>query len=172
MGYDLYLKAPRQPAPETDWKDEASRKEYYAWQEESHSYLRRNIFGMGPVRDDMERLGMGFWAEKYVEQPAFPRHDSYGVTYNDEDEVVGDRAKEYEKDLADHLSWHGPEIPGIPLHKFCSNDGWHVTREECRAALHLYEEALKSGEPHPESFMDDVIPFLREAAATDGFEVN
>lgn len=180
MGYDMYLKAPRIPEPMVNWKDEQSRADYFAWQNDSHSYLRRNIFGMSAVRDNMEKLGMGFWAEDYLPRPGYPNSDAYGVDFEEWEGTdgewhsgwQGERAEEYEKALAEHLAWHGPEVPGIPLHKFCSNDGWHVTKEECRAALHLYEQAVKGGEAHPESFYTDLIPFLREGGQTDGFEVN
>lgn len=67
-------------------------------------------------------------------------------------------------------TWPEPSVfePGIPVHKLCSNDGWHVTAVECLSALIIWE---RRGKPMPEEFMDDVIPFLQAAARRDGFEV-
>ena len=71
----------------------------------------------------------------------------------------------------DHLRAHEGDTPGIPAHKLRSNNGWHVTREECVQALATYDEAVAGGAAHPESFREDLVPFLRTAAAHDGFEV-
>lgn len=71
--------------------------------------------------------------------------------------------------LRDH---GGPdEQPGIPIHKFASNDGWQVTAQECRQAVAAHEAAMAAGLPHPPALREDVLPFLRAAAQADGFEV-
>jgi hypothetical protein len=147
MGYDYYIRSPRDP--QLEWPD--------------------------PFTDALIAMGMGFEAEDYFTVPPWPDRAEYGVQYDEWDgHVIGERAKEFEDAVAEVLRWRGPEIPpGIPVPKVCtSNDGWHVTREECRAALRLYEFAIRDGKTHPEAFGDDFIPFLRAAAEADGFEIN
>lgn len=137
-----------------------------------HTYFERNTWGSRQLADALIATGTGFDAETWLPIPPFPEIADYGCEWNDDGEPVGDRADEYSDILAKHLAWHGPEVPGIPIHKICTtNDGWHVTREECRSALALYELHLAAGGSHPEAFGDDFIPFLREAARRDGFEV-
>jgi hypothetical protein len=185
VGYDMTVRGGPQPPP-VDYAKPDTIREHMDFRHEQHTYFRRNIFGMGPTRDALERLEMGFWAENWVPLPPFPSLADFGITDVDDEahyrkvqqdepwfeyEAISDAAKNFEAATAEHLRWHGPEIPGIPLHKFCSNDGWHVTREECQAALVRYELAIGNGEPHPEEFSDDLIPFLRAGARYDGFEV-
>jgi len=170
VGYDCYTR-PR-----------AKCDDYRTWREENpNAYFRRNLSGGSYLAEALIAAGMGFDAEQYVSVPRFPDADEYGVNYaewKDEDGhwhagYVGDRAGEYNAEVARVLAWHGPEIPGIPVHKVCgSNDGWHVTKEECKAALGLYERHIAKGGQHPEAFGDDFIPFLRESARGDGFEVH
>lgn len=178
MGYDCYIRSAREPKPEwpSPFTEEAYRE--YAenqreWEARTHGYFRRSLSGGSRLADALIAMGMGFEAETFLPVPPWPDREEYGVDWNDEGDVVGERAKEYEAAVAAVLDWHGPEIPGIPVHKVCrSNDGWHVTREECRAALQLYEFAIRDGKGHPEAFADDFIPFLRAGAEADGFEVH
>lgn len=178
MGYDctIILNDPTSdPCPEVDWENEASRENYEAWCD--RNYFRRNVWGMEHLRDAMVQLGMAF--TDFDVMPDFPDAEAWGVRFNEwknadgkwESGYVGTRSKEYEAEIERVLRFHGPEIPGIPMHKFCSNDGWIVTREECQAALGLYEFALRDGKGHPDAFGDDFIPFLRQAARHKGFEV-
>lgn len=131
MGYDLLVCDRTGDPLETTYED--------------NYYLRRNIFGMGPLRDALERHDIGYWPMG-GEKP-FPQ----GGT---DDDVM-----EWLRDTRD-------ERPGIPLHKLCSNDGWWVTAAECRSALQLWEA---KGCPADEEFRDDWIPFLQTAAANGGF---
>lgn len=157
MGYDMYVR----PIPH------GSRPaDYY----NSDQYLRRNIFGMHPTVEAMVELGMAFWSE----HGPFPEYPGY-EHFDAEDEPVTDEGREYAARVAKLLSWHGddPQAQGIPSHKFTSNDGWHVTKQECEQALAAYDAAMAAGHVHPERwFRDDLIPFLRHAAAADGFEVH
>lgn len=141
------------------------------------NYLRRNIWGIGRFCDALLDLGMGFDSPT----PEWPR-DLDNVKY--EDHVAYDEKLECEVGLTDrgrtHLrrtelvrSTHSEcGTPGIPLFKFSSNDGWHVTVIECQQALTIYESAMAAGTPHPDAFHTDTIPFLRLAAEEDGFEVH
>lgn len=164
MGYDCYVRT-------------ASGADH----DNDEHYFRRSIFGGSPLADALIALGMGFEAETFAPIPLFPDADEYGVEWHEwkdetgkwHDGYIGERATEYEAEVNRVLDWHGPEIPGIPVHKICTtNDGWHVTRAECDAALHLYESAIRDGKPHPEAFRDDFVPFLRCGAQHDGFEVH
>lgn len=172
MGYDCYVRNPREKRPDVDWSNEASIADYEDWS--SRNYFRRNIWGIGHLRDALIEMGMGFDPSPFgVDHPAWPTPQEYGVTdWNDEGEPVGGRAAEFKAAQEKVLAWHGPEIPGIPVHKFCSNDGWHVTKVECQSAIDLYEFAIRDGKAHPEAFGEDFVPFLREAARCDGFEVH
>jgi len=130
MGYDCHV------------VDEAGKE----LPDAENRYLRRNIFSMGPLRDELERLEMGF----YSNVPPWPKPPCT------------------EEEMAKWLRATFNESPGIALHKCCSNDGYIVTALECKTALAIWERA---GSPMPEVFYDDFIPFLREAAANGGFGV-
>lgn len=180
MGYDCYVRSPRVPAPDVDWTDRASCDAYFTWQHETAAYFRRSIGSIGGTREAIRAMGMGFWFDEYprLEVPGFPGPGTYDLVekeWQDDDGgwhyYAGARYAEYEAALGAKLAWHGPEVPGIPLDKFCSNDGWHVTKVECRSALDIYWKAREAGTPHPDAFRDDFIPFLTHAAEADGFEV-
>lgn len=106
--------------------------------------------------------------------PKFPLWAVYGVSdFDSAGQPVGGRAKEYEHALWRILSWHGPtDEEGIPVHKLCSNLGWHVTADECRAAVHTFDQWRSLDNPTPASFGDELVPFLRVAVDLDGFEVH
>ncbi|GAA2822470.1 hypothetical protein [Saccharopolyspora taberi] len=141
--------------------------------DEEHTYLRRNIWGMGPTRQALVDLGMAFLSE----MPAFPddSHLSRKTDFNEDGEPVTEQAKRFveaiERTLADHGAGDAEYLGGIPLHKFGSNDGWHVTDKECTEALAAYDTSIQHGDKHPEAFDDDVIPFLKTAARYEGFRV-
>jgi len=135
MGYDLHVCDSDGEVLETTYEDDL--------------YFRRNIFGMGPLRDAMESVSfndvsMGYWP---TQDTPWPREAT-------DDEIVA------------HLKATGDERPGIPMHKLCSNDGWWVTAAECQSALGIWERA---GEPQLEAFGDDWIVFLQTAAKNSGF---
>lgn len=140
---------------------------------EQHSYLRRNIFGMRPTVEAMVSLGMAFWSPN----PAWPRLPAE-LSWDDpahfdvEGEPVSAEAKAHQEACDRTRRTHGEtRTSGIPSHKFTTNDGWIVTREECRQALAAYHAAREAGADHPEWLHDDVVPFLEVAARHDGFEV-
>jgi hypothetical protein len=168
---------------------------YAAMRDAEKSYFQLNIWGMGRYRDLMTRLGMAFEGEPH---PSWPKTENYGIT--DEQFWAAEDPEDYpevfasitpevmEKVLAyqaEHtrvLSWHGKEIPGIPLHKFSSNDGWIVLPAECEAALRTWQEYC--GKHGAESALGRVgravrdtaywlewLEFLAGAARHDGFEV-
>jgi hypothetical protein len=153
VGYDMYV----QGAPDS----------------EHHSYLRRGVFaGTVELRVMLIQLGMGFDSP----MPEFPENDFLDRTDFRDDEPLSERAKLYmqalERTLADHGTGDAEYVPGIPTHKLASSDAWLVTAQECAEALAAYDKAMQAGIPHPETFADDVIPFLRCAANYEGFRVH
>lgn len=126
---------------------------YETMREAEQSYFRLNVSGMSWACDVMGRFGMAF--EDPSERPEWPKPDDYGVS---DDEVW---ALEYPEDYPDFtwtdeklraacqlkadqdkiLSWHGIEVPGIPFHKFSSNDGWIVLPAEAEAAVRIWKQA-------------------------------
>jgi hypothetical protein len=161
MGYDMYV-AGLPDDGRTRW-DRAN--------DEPNSYLRRNIWGIGHFCDALLRCDMAFDGPA----PAFPRSQidwNDGTHWDDAGEPVSDEARSYQDVVDRVLVTHGEgHAPGIPLWKFSSNDGWHVTAVECEQALDAYVRYRADDNEHPEEFRDDVIPFLRLAARHDGFKV-
>lgn len=160
------------------------------------SYFRLNIHGMGIYRDLMDRFGMVF---DDIPHPDWPKADDYGVT--NEQVWATENPEDYPEEFASLtpedmekvnavlaektrvLAWHGnADTPGIPFHKFSSNDGWLVLPAECEAAVRIWEMAVK--ERGEDSVLAEVerftkntdywlawIEYLRGAARHGGFEV-
>ncbi|SDP96383.1 hypothetical protein SAMN04487905_12020 [Actinopolyspora xinjiangensis] len=134
----------------------------------SHRYLRRGVFGMLVTAQEMVRLGMAFTSD----MPTFPESGHLSEEeFTNQGEPVTEQARTYLAQLDETLSAHGGDGAGIPLHKFGSNDGWHVTAVECADAVAAYDRARTAGTPHPNELEGDVVPFLRTAAQCDGFRV-
>ena len=139
------------------------------------SYLGRNIAGMMWMLDDLLKLKMAFHAPP----PAWPTppFDSYEEHVGWSEEIersvgITPEGREHVRRCEVVRSTHSEcGTPGIPTFKFSSNDGWHVTRDECAQALGLYHDAMLNGAQHPRSFGDDVVPFIRLGVDEDGFEV-
>jgi hypothetical protein len=125
---------------------------YAAMRDAERSYFRLNMFGMGRYCDLMSRIGMTF--DDPSDRPDWPEPEDYGTTY-DEIEQVENREDYPDVMFADEqlrriaayrdardrlLSWHGVEVPGIPDHKFSSNDGWIVLPAECEAAVRIWRQ--------------------------------
>jgi hypothetical protein len=107
-------------------------------------------------------------------QPKFPLWAVYGVSdFDSVGRPLGGRATDYEAALAQILSSHGHnDDEGIPAHKLRSNLGWHVTTDECAAAIRCFDRWSDSGAEPPPAFGRKLVPFLRHAASRDGFEVH
>lgn len=126
---------------------------YEAMRDAEQSYFRLNISGMGWARNVMGEFGMAF--EDPSERPEWPKPEEYGTDYDalealESPEYCPDwtwtdealRAACAFKEAQDKvLSWHGVEIPGIPFHKFSSNDGWIVLPAEAEAAVRIWKQA-------------------------------
>jgi hypothetical protein len=126
---------------------------YQALREAERSYFRLNGSGMGWAYSVMEQFGMVF--DDPSERPEWPKPEDYGTSYDDVDALESPEyypgkqwddealraAVAYKQEQDKVLSWHGVEIPGIPLHKFSSNDGWIVLPAEAEAAVRIWKQA-------------------------------
>lgn len=126
---------------------------YRALNDAERSYFRLNISGMGWARSVMEQFGMAF--RDPAEHPPWPEIEDYGIDWDDlealespeycpdfawTDEKLRATCK-FREDRDAVLAWHGPEVPGIPVHKFGSNDGWIVLPAEAEAAIRIWKQA-------------------------------
>lgn len=123
---------------------------------------------MGRVVAAMGELGM---VVDGGPPPRFPLWAVYGVSdFDSAGRPLGGRARDYEAELERILSWHGATLlEGIPVHKLSSNLGWHVTADECAAAVRAFEGW---GGERPSVFGERLMPFLRVGMGFDGFEVH
>lgn len=172
MGYGYYARQPSEPYPAYEY---STHEECMSWCDNPNNYLRRNLWGGCKLAAAMVELGMAYEVEQYIALPEWPDVSDYDVVWSDDaNDYVGQQADAFRQALVDHRSWHGvSDIPGIPVHKIAgSNDGWHVTALECQAALGIYRQKISEGVSHPDVFRDDVIPFLKHGASTDGFETH
>jgi len=96
------------------------------WAAQSN-YFRLNISGMALVVDLMYKTGMGYDSEPDVEAP---RCDCPEDRLTEGCEVL-----EHQQADDAYLRSGVLDRPGIALHKFGSNDGWHVTDLECLGAV-------------------------------------
>lgn len=164
--------------------------------EDEAGYFYLNIFRMGRYRDLMVKFGMSFHDTPH---PEWPAPENYDITREDvwavdEPEYYSGRlasmtdetraaVAEYETDVAKVLMWHGmADTPGIPLHKFSSNDGWVVLPAECAAAVKAWQTycdqhgegvALSVIKTYgaEEGYWQQWVAYLADSAKRDGFEV-
>ena len=168
---------------------------YEAFLDARSSYFRLNVWGMSRYAPLMEGIGMIFEDDPC---PPFPEPADYGTTWDDAE------ALKYREDYPDRvftdsemvvilkfraevdrvLDFHGrADTPGIPAHKFSTNDGWHVLPAECRAAVRIWQdwvrergetEALAVVAEHvgDTSYWLKWIAYIAGAATHDGFEVH
>lgn len=163
------------------------------------SYFRFNIWGMQRARDIMYTTGMAFEDELH---PPFPSPEDCGITWDMYHAVEYPDDSDYEEARiamtpgqreqavrmkAEHdavLASHTQEVPGIPLHKFSSNDGWIVVPAECDAAVALWKAYLtETGEDATRDYVENSfggrgyarwlmwVEFIRSASRYGGFEV-
>lgn len=160
------------------------------------SYFRLNISGMSRFVSLMGNLGMAF---EDIPRPPWPEAEDFGLTdeqywaydgpdgYPDivltgEHRAAGEKLKAA---MCDVLSFHGnADTPGIPFHKFSTNDGWIVLPAECKAAVVIWsrycdeqggeDKAIASieGRVYQTSYWLEWIAFLDGAVKHDGFEVH
>jgi len=143
-------------------------------------------------RTRMAERGMGH--DEGGPRPPWPRPEAYGYLsvdeYRTEDEIHDEdetdsstwpeRLRRFREDAMRVLAW-SPEIPGIPLHKLSSNDGWLVHPIDCLGALHRLDEfrqvhgdtaaLLPSFDGRPVGWWGDWIAYLHLASQHGGFRV-
>lgn len=150
------------------------------------NYFRLNIWGMGQMREDMESLGMLAW---HYQGPPEWQPEDFGLTLDEwweddsDEEPADERFAKARKAASEHLSWSPPDEPGLPVHKFGSNDGWVVTPLDIEGALALYERAQQDNpetvakvreswaQDGGDNYFDEWITFLKRAQTHGGFNV-
>ncbi|MGN6403539.1 hypothetical protein [Sinomonas sp.] len=135
------------------------------------SHFRLNAWGMSACSDAMQELGMEHWpsvsGDEVMKWPAW------------DDSLPDDEADEkYERESAPIRTYHSPdEPPTIPGHKLGSNDGWHVTPDEIRAALAAWdarpaEISKETREITETQWWANWIDYLRRSLDQGGFYVH
>lgn len=124
-------------------------------------YFRLNIWGMERCRQLMSEAGMLCTPERPTSE------DWQSIPDYDEDDSDGGAAYREANDKL--CREHRGECPGIPIHKFGSNDGWWVTPAEIRAAL---ANAEGYAAPVEVEWWGDWIEYLKGAIDHDGFRVH
>ena len=150
MGYDIYFRE----MPHADATGIAAV-----------GYFRRNIWGMGPLREAMADAGMGYWS---------PSGD--GIRFPTPNDFTDDEA--FQAALEPVLSHHPDDHPGVPLHKLCTNDGWIITPDECAQAWTAFEQFSASDDlsrfadkMETNESIKEFAEFLKAAAECGGARV-
>lgn len=176
---------------EFGWDDERAwvgrSPAYSAAQDEVHMAYRQmrladvgyfclNIWGMQIARVAMKERGM---VHTVGNHPAWPEPDSYEIPpgvepWDDEGDDLHPAVVQYRRDVEDVLCYATPDVPGMAIWKFGSNDDWLVTPIEIKGALAMLERSeqgppLHEGEPI--GWWDEWIAWLRLAAEHGGFRV-
>jgi hypothetical protein len=206
MGYDMSIEAPLSEAEQIAkdaakdqcdaavkerGKYERNTPEWEAAQEkvmaasDAHdalnlNYFRLNIWGMGHCLEHMYERGMVYTSEHEGEWPQYTEP----ARMDGEDDAAWyariDAYDElYQKKCLPIVSAHPAGGDTIPAHKFCSNDGWLVTEEECKAAVTsnaLFDppvwENPNTKITEPVQWWPEWIAFLERASTRGGFRVH
>lgn len=167
MGYDMTMRAPS--VAELVEKGER-RTVAYVIRRDDPTYFRLNISGMGAMREVMEQAGAGTW-EGEASWPEYPGSEHFNRHGDPVDEV----GLAYEAQVKALRMARTTTL--VPLHKFCSNDGWVVTPGECRLIAERVRSLLESddydfGEDGWREMVRDWADYCADAANfADGFEV-
>lgn len=138
------------------------------------SAFRLNIHGMRLARQAMAEVGMIHCqfedqAPPWVDHPCQNDVDPCSMC----DLQMNDRDTYY-RTAQPRLAW-APEVPGIPVWKFGSNDGWLVGPVECLGALDAWEkapDALKRVILDRLPWWPEWLAYLAAAAQRGGFCVH
>lgn len=162
MSYSMY--AFNLPAPTAD---DASKRSRYCFE--------INNYGMRFIRQVMYALDLLVDCP-LPEMPTFPGAEHF----NEFGEPTTPEGSKY-RDAYWEAMRFSPGGGRVPLHKFCSNDGWVVTAEECAALAvrlcHLsreeYEQRMGSSLQSLEdlALLREFGEFAARCTYTDGFEV-
>lgn len=168
---------------EREAAEKAWKAGWKAYDEADRSYFRLNIWGMSHCRDVMASLGM----LTEDEAPAYPTLDEFGLTDYPDDpaDYEGEERAKAEAELTDGgrkyiaaveaaLAFEPVPVRGIPVGKFCSNDGWLVTPAQCEAALaawHAQPDATRARIEGEIEWWASWIAYLTYAKNRGGFRV-
>lgn len=159
---------------------------YNALHAAKRSYFRLNIWGMGRYTRAMETLGALTSGYRDDDQPPYPEtipehyweweSDPATPAVNDDQRV---RFADIKARATAHLAWSPPGTTGIPVHKFGSNDGWHVLPEEALASASAIratdpdavEKALADAGITDRAYWDAWVQWLADASEHGGFTV-
>lgn len=143
MGYDMSVNGHQLPRPGQVDRD----------------YLRRSIWGQGPLRDMLVTIGAAYGDYDY--EVVFPEYDPAW-----DDLPESELPAEYSDALAAARIWAPEERTGIPLHKLGDNSGWHVTRQESLEALLATLDHIGLGVPADTPA--EVVAQIAESALAEG----
>lgn len=171
------------------------KEAHAAYNAAERSYFRFNMSGMSAACRVMLVTEMTFYDDP---RPPWPAAAEFGITNEHvnaarypqdyphitlNDELLLQVAR-YNDAQDKVLQFHGKtDTPGIPDHKFGSNDGWIVLPVECEAAARIWDTwAHVSGDNAVNIVIDKLfggahgywrewVAWLREAARHDGFTV-
>jgi leucyl-tRNA synthetase len=161
--HDLYHSELTDTSAENDATRAATRTALIERRDElSINYFRLNIWGMSRARNLLYEYGMAY--------------DSDSDHFSEDGVVVDPRTSP--------LATAGVQdgVPGIAIHKLCSNDGWIVTPEECLGALAQWRiyckehgldlrHAPETPDDGPVDWWQDFLAFLASSAEHGGFAV-
>lgn len=141
-------------------------------------YYRLNIWGMGRCRDLMLEREMIYLTQgpdfpdlPYPKREDFDSPEKYEAAFSEWEE-------KYEELSEPVKALHPEGGDVIPSHKFGSNDGWHVTEEECAAAVAAARASelpaptvIEDGLEVAVSWWPEWVDFLDRASKRGGFRV-
>jgi hypothetical protein len=125
---------------------------------ENNEYFRANIWGMGFLRSVMR---MAEALDEEVPSPEFPEIEKR----DDETE------EQYEMRLQESQDEITSISPGVkpPFYKFCSNDGWFLTPEECRVIADAIDKYVDEHEEYTWSSWDGEVKTVKRGDDDDNF---
>lgn len=126
MGYDMY------------WTAKSGNDRFDTPYNERDYYFRANIWGMGSLRGIMDGLKILDWevSPSFPVQPEDIDDEAWDAFYDldikDQLEHENPILREYAQAMERACSCKSSDETKVVGTKFCSNDGWRVTPEECK----------------------------------------
>lgn len=130
------------------------------------SYFRANIWGMQTLRTAMKAVNI---LDFNCDHPKFPVRPRDGNDFSS-----------YDKELIKVRSFTSKIKGLIPVQKFCSNDGWIVTPEECNIIFEALSRILDKNDILCSKIMEEYnnydfvkmfADYCKHAVECGGFEV-
>lgn len=172
MGFDVYGLGVK--APEVDWEDETSRKEYWAWQENTPgAYFRNNCWWWRPLWDYVSEVCCDILSEE----------DIQGGTHNSGYKITAEKAVKLaerlnlavktgavKKHAFEYKQWQ-ESLPKVRC-RICGGSGQRddeYVKGQCNAC-----QGEGKVEPWAKSYPFDeenVVEFAKFCASSGGFEI-